>query len=132
MLQYGANNVNLRRMMQLCLCLSGGANQNVQMVSISLPNEPSESLMSIFRTIRSWFVARGVRSLQSIPDGLVMESSEAVGRFEDLRSVTLDRLWEEVGRESPEGYRDAVLERLGFNAEGGRAESPEIGGEHRF
>ena len=75
---------------------------------------------------------RGVRSLHSIPDGLVMESSEAVGRIEDLRSVTLESLWEEVGRESPEGYRDAVLERLGSNAEGGRTESPEIGGAHRF
>ena len=132
LLQYSANDVNLRRMMQLYLCLSGSVNQNVQMVSISLPTLPSEPLMSIFRTILSWCVARGVRSLQSIPDGLVMESSEVVGRTEDLRSVTTGGLWGEVGRESPEGYRNAVLERLGFNAEEGRTESPEIGGEHRF
>ena len=73
-----------------------------------------------------------MRSLHSIPDGLVMESSEAVGRIEDLRSVTLESLWGEVGREFPEGYRDAVSERLVFNSEGGRTECPEIGGEHRF
>ena len=132
LLQYGANDVTLRRMMQLSLCLSGSVNQKINMVSISLPILPSEPLLSIFLTIRSWCVARGVRSLHSIPDGLVMESSEAVGRIEDLRSVTLESLWGEVGRESPEGYRDAVLERLGFNAEGGRTESPEIGGGHRF
>ena len=132
LLQNGANDVNLRRMMQLSLCLSGSVNQIVQTVSISLPTLPSEPLMSIFRTILSWCVARGVRSLQSIPDGLVMESSEVVGRIEDLRSVTTESLWGEVGRESPEGYRDAVLERLGSNAEGGMTESPEIGGEHRF
>ena len=102
------------------------------MVSISLPTLPSEPLMSIFRTILSWCVARGERSLQSISDGLVMESSEVIGRAEDLRNVTIESLLVEVGRVSPEGYRDAVLERLGFNAEGGRTESPEIGGEHRF
>ena len=125
LLQYGASDVTLRRMMQLSLCLSGSVNQSINMVRISLPVLSSEPLRSIFRTIRSWCVAWGVRSLHSISDGLVMESSEAVGRIEDLRSVTLESLWEEVGRESPEGYRDAVLERLGFNAEGGRIESPE-------
>ena len=104
------------------------------MVRISLPALTSEPLLSIFRTIRSWCVVRGVRSLHSFPDGLrrVMESSEAVGRIEDLRSVTLESLWEEVGKESPEGYCDAVLERLCFNTEGGRIESPENGGAHRF
>ena len=132
LLQYGANDVTLRRMMQLSLCLRGSVNQNINMVSMSFPVLPSEPLLSIFRKIRSWCVARGVRSLHSIPVGLVMESSEAVGRIEDLRSVTLESLWGEVGRESPEGSRDAVLERLGFNAEGGRTESSEIGGEHRF
>ena len=73
-----------------------------------------------------------MRGLQSIPDGLVMESSGVIGRAEDLRNVTIGSLWDEIGRESPDGYRGAVLERLGFTSDGGRAESPKIGGEHRF
>ena len=101
LLQYGASDVPLRRMMQLSFCLSGSVSQSVNMVRISLPVLSSELLLSIFRTIRSWCVARGVRSLHSIPDGLVMECSEAVGRIEDLRSVTLESLWEEVGRDLP-------------------------------
>ena len=90
LLQYGSSDVTLRRMLQLSLCLSGSVNQSINMVSISLAVLPSEPLLSIFRTIRSWCVARCVRSLHSIPDGLVMESSEAVGRIEDLQSVTLE------------------------------------------
>ena len=73
LLQYGASDVTLRRMMQLSLCLSGSVNQSVNIVRISLPVLSSELLLSIFRTIRSWCVARGVRSLHSIPDALVME-----------------------------------------------------------
>ena len=86
----------------------------------------------MLRTVLSLCIARGVRSLQSMPDVPVMESGEAVGRANDLQTVTMESLWDEVEREAPEGYRDAVLERLGFAAEGGRTESPEIGGERRF
>ena len=132
LLQYGTNDANLQRMMQLSLCLSGSVIQSVQMVNICLPTLSSESLRSIFLTILSWCEARNVRGLQSIPDGLVMESSEVIGRAEDLRNVTIGSLWDEIGRESPDGYRGAVLERLGFTSDGGRAESLEIGGEHRF
>ena len=132
LLQYGTNDANLRRMMQLSLCLSGSVIQSVQMVNICLPTLSSESQRSIFLTILSWCEARNVRGLQSIPDGLVMESSEVIGRAEDLRNVTIGSLWDEIGRESPDGYRGAVLERLGFTSDGGRAESPETGGEHRF
>ena len=132
LLQYGARNANLRRLMQLSFCLSGNVNQNAQLVSMDLPRLPSEPLMSMLRTVLSLCFARGVRSLQSMADKPVMESGEAVGRANDLQTVTMESLWDEVEREAPEGYRDAVLERLGFAAEGGRTESPEIGGERRF
>ena len=120
LLQYGTNDANLRRMMQLSLYLSGSVIQNAQMVNICLAALSSESLRSIFLTILSWCEARNVRGLQSIPDGLVMESSEVIGRSEDLRDVTLGSLWDEIGRESPDGYRGAVLKRLGFTSDGGR------------
>ena len=54
LLQYGTNGNNLRRMMQLSLCLSGSVLQSVQMVNICLPTLSSESLRSIFLTILSW------------------------------------------------------------------------------
>ena len=130
--RYGATDLNLRRLMQLCFCMSGGVTQSWDLVNISLPSLPAEPLSSIFRTVRSWCISRGVRSVHSIPDELVAECFDAVGRTNELRDVTLEQLWEEVGRLSADGYRDSVMERLGFTIEGERAMSPQIGGEHRF
>ena len=86
----------------------------------------------MIRTILSWCQSRGVRSLQSIPDGLVAESIDAVGRALELGGVSMDDLWNEVGRLLTDDYRQSVYERMGLNPDGSRAASPETGGERRF
>ena len=73
-----------------------------------------------------------MRSPHSIPDGLVSERSDAVGRAIDPGAVSLEDLWDEVGRESTNGYRESVFERMGFTVNGDREGSPEIGSEYRF
>ena len=130
--QYGATNVSLRRLMQFVFCLSGGVSQSWNLDNFGLPSLSSESLSSMFRTVLSWCTSRGVMSLQSIPDGLVAECVAALGRVNDLRTITLGELWKEVGGVAADGYRDSVMERMSFTVEGGRVESPEIGGEHRI
>ena len=60
------------------------------------------------------------------------ECVAALGRVNDLRTITLGELWKEVEGVAADGYRDSVMERMRFTVEGGRVESPEIGGEHRI
>ena len=130
--EYGSRDIVLRRLMQVSFCVSGSVNQSYSFVEFSLPHLSSENVSSIMRAILSWCQSRGVRSLHRIPDGLVAESIDAVGRAIELGSVTMDELWDEVGRTSVEEYRESVYERMGLTLDGDRVASPEIGGEHRF
>ena len=129
--QYGSSDVVLRRLMRLCFCVSGSVNQSHSFVNMSLPEVSSENLCSMLRTILSWCQSQGVRSLHSIPDALVSDSS-AVGRVVELAAVSMDDLWDEVGRSTTDGYRESVSERMGLTVDGDRVASPEIGREHRF
>ena len=61
---------------------------------------------------------------------LVRESMESVTRAVDLQALTMDGLWDEVGRVATDGYRQSVIARMGFDAEGEQAVSPKIGGAH--
>ena len=81
--QYGSEDVVLCRLMQISFCVSGSFNRVYNFVDFSLPQLSSENMSSMIRTILSWCQSRGVRSLQSIPDGLVAESIDAVGRAID-------------------------------------------------
>ena len=92
----------------------------------------SEDLCSVLRTILSWCQSQGVRNLQSIPDVLVSDSSDAIGRVKELASVSMDDLWDEVGRSTTDGYRESVFERMGLTVNGDRVASPDIGSEHRY
>ena len=130
--QYGSTNVVLCRLMKLCFCVSGSVNQSHSFVSMSLIKVSSENLCSVLRTILSWCQSRGVRSLHSIPDALVSESSDAVGRVAELAAVSMDDLGDEVGRSATDGYRESVFERMGLTVDGDRVSSPEIGSQHRF
>ena len=65
-------------------------------------------MSSMIRTILSWCQSRGVRSLQSIPDGLVAESIDAAGRAIELGGVSMDNLWDEVGRSPTDDYRESA------------------------
>ena len=130
--QYGSKDVVLQRLIQLSFCVSGSVNQSHKFVNFSLPQLSSENMSSVIRTILSWCLSRCVRILHSTPGGLVAESSDVVGRAIELGAVRMDDLWEEVDRASTDGYRESVCERMGLNLDGNRADSPEIGGEHRF
>ena len=130
--QYGSTDGVLRRLMQISFCVSGSFNRGYNFVDFSLPQLSSENMSSMIRTILSWCQSRGVRSLQSIPDGLVAESIDAVGRAIELGGVNIDDLWDEVGGSSADGYRESVYERMGLNLDRSRVASPEIGGERRF
>ena len=83
-------------------------------------------------TILSWCQSRGVRSLHSIPDGLVAESFDAGGRAIELGVLSTDDFNDEVGRSSTDDYRESVYERMGLAFDGSRVASPEIVGERRF
>ena len=130
--QYGSTDVVLRRLMKLCFCVSGSVNQSHSFVNMSLPEVSSEDLCSVLRTILSWCQSQGVRNLQSVPDVLVSDSSDATGRVIELASISMDDLWDEVGRSSTDGYRESVFERMGLTVNGDRVASPEIGSEHRY
>ena len=130
--QYASRDAVLCRLMQISFCVSGSFNRVYNFVDFSLPQLSSENISSMIRTISSCCQSRGVRSLQSIPDGLVAESIDAVGRAIELGGVSMDDLWNEVGRLSTDDYRQSVYERIGLNLDGRRAASPEIGGERRF
>ena len=130
--QYGSTDVVLRRLMKLCFCVSGSVNQSHSFVNMSLPEVSSEDLCNVLRTILSWCQSQGVRNLQSIPDILVSDSSDAIGRVIELASVSMDDLWDEVGRSTTDGYRESVFERMGLTLNGDRVASPEIGSEHRY
>ena len=73
-----------------------------------------------------------MRSLQSIPDGLVAESIDAVAQAIEHGGLSIDYLWDEVGRSSTDDYRESVYERMGLTLDGSRVASPKIGGERRF
>ena len=130
--QYGSRDAVLCRLMQICFCVSGSFNRVYSFVDFSLPQLSSENISSMIRTILSWCQSRGVRSLQSIPDGLVAESIDAVGRAIEFGGVSMDDLWNEVGRLSTDVYSQSVYERMGLNPDGSRAARPEIGGERGF
>ena len=130
--QYGSTDVVLRRLMKLCFCVSGSVNQSHSFVNMSLPEVSSEDLCSVLRTILSWCQSQGVRNLQSVPDVLVSDSNDATGRVIELASISMDDLWDEVGRSSTDGYRESVFERMGLTVNGDRVASPEIGSEHRY
>ena len=130
--QYGSADVALCRLMKLCFCVSGSVNQSHSFVNMSLPSLSSEDLCSVLRTIASWCQNQGVRGLQSIPDALVSDSSDAIGRVLELAAVNMEDLWDEVGRSATDEYRESVFERMGLTASGEQAASPEIGREHRF
>ena len=118
--------------MQLSFCVSGSVNLSYNFVNFSLLQLSSENMSSMIRTILSWCRSRGVRSLHSIPNGLVAESSDAVRGAIELGAVSMDDLWDEVGRSSTDGFRESVYERMGSTLDRSRAVSPEIGGERRF
>ena len=101
-------------------------------MNMSLPDLSSENLCSLSRTILNWCHSRCVRRLHSIPDALVSESSDAVGRVVELAAVSMDDLWDDVGRSATDGSRDSFFERMGLTVDGHRVASPEIGREHRF
>ena len=70
--------------------------------------------------------------LHSIPDALVSESGDAVGRVVELAAVSTDDLWDEIGRSATDGYRKSVFEQMGLTVDGDRVASPEIGRENGF
>ena len=111
--QYGSADVVLRCLMQSSFCVGGSVSQRSTLVNISAPQLSSENMSSVVLTILSWCQSRGVRSPHSIPDNLVSERSDAVGRAIDPDAVSLEDLWDEVGRESTNGYRESVFERMG-------------------
>ena len=80
--------------MQLSFCVSSSVNQSYNFVSFSLPQLSSENMSSMIRTILSWCQSRDVRSLHSVPNGLVAERSDAVRRAIGLGAVSMDDLWE--------------------------------------
>ena len=130
--QYGSKDAVLCRLMQISFCVSGSFNRVYNCVDFSLPQLSSENVSSMIRTILSWCQSRGVRSLHSIPNGLVAECIDAVVRAIELGGVSMDDLWDEVGMLSTDDYRESVYERMGLNPDGSRAASPEIGGARRF
>ena len=96
--------------MQLCLCVSGSVIQSCNFVNFSLPQLLSENVSSVERTLWSRIKTCGVRSLHSKSDNLVAESIDAIGRPDELGAVNTCELWD--------GYRESVLERIGFNVGG--------------
>ena len=130
--QYGSVDVVLRRLIKLCFCVSGSVNQRHSFVNMSLPEVSSENFCSVLRTILSWCQSQGVRNLQSIPYALVSDGSDAIGRVIDLAALSMDDLWDEVGRSATDGYSESVFEWMGLTVNGDRIASPEIGSEHRF
>ena len=116
--QYGSADVDLCRLMRLCFCVSGSVNRSHSFVNMSLPSVSSEDLCSMLRTILSWCQSQGVRGLQSIPDALVSDSSDAIGRVVELAAVNMDDLWNEVGRSATDEYRESVFERMGLTVSG--------------
>ena len=58
---------------------------------------------------------------------LLDEVSEAIGRIVDLSDFTEDLLWDDIGIIASEDYRRHIYEQLGYEMNGERAMSPEIG-----
>ena len=88
--QYGSTNLSLRRLMQLSFCVCGNVNQVHQFAYPSLPILSSDEQSSMLCTILSWCKSRGMRSVQSIPDDLVAEKSDAVGRAIELQADSME------------------------------------------
>ena len=55
------------------------------------------------------------------------EVSEGVGRITDLSDFTEELLWDDIGIIANEDYRRHIYEQLGYEMDGERAVSPEIG-----
>ena len=64
---------------------------------------------------------------ESVGGPLLDEVSEAIGRIVDLSDFTEVLLWDDIGIMANEDYRRHIYEQLGYEMNGERAMSPEIG-----
>ena len=71
--------------------------------------------------------AHRIRLYESVEGPLLDEVSEAVGRITDLSDFTEELLWDDIGIVANEDYRRHIYEQLGYEVDGERAMSPEIG-----
>ena len=92
----------------------------------------SHEVSSMLQVIFSWRILDVIRSHDSFPEALNRESVDALTRAFDLTQLTVEEEWNEVGRVANDDYFESLLGRIGFDVDGERASSPEIGDEHRF
>ena len=109
----------------LCLCESPQFLLETKCVEVGRLSDDVTS--SVCATVLSYLKAHQLRVYESVGGPLLDEVTEAIGRIVDLSGFTEELLWDDIGVVANEDYRQHVYEQLGYDREGERAMSPEIG-----
>ena len=115
------------RFLRFLLCLCESPQFPLATKCVQVGHMSSDVTSSVCATVVSYLKAHRIRLYESVEGPLLDEVSEAVGRITDLSDFTEELLWDDIGIIANEDYRRHIYEQLGYEVDGERAMSPEIG-----
>ena len=115
------------RFLRFLLCLCECPKFPLETKCVQVGHLSSDVTSSVCATVLSYLKAHRLRVYESVGGPLLDEVSEAIGRIVDLSDFTEDLLWDDIGIIANEDYRRHIYELLGYEMNGERAMSPEIG-----
>ena len=115
------------RFLRFLLCLCESPQFPLETKCVQVGHLSSDVTSSVCATVVSYLKAHRIRLYESVEGPLLDEVSEAIGRIVDLSEFTEDLLWDDIGIVASEDYRRHMYEQLGYEMNGERAMSPEIG-----
>ena len=115
------------RFLRFLLCLCEGPQFPLETKCVQVGHLSSDVTSSVCATVLSYLKAHRLRAYESVGGPLLDDVSEAIGRIVDLSEFTEDLLWDDIGIVASEDYRRHMYEQLGYEMNGERPMSPEIG-----
>ena len=115
------------RFLRFLLCLCEGPQFPLETKCVQVGHLSSDVTSSVCATVLSYLKAHRLRAYESVGGPLLDDVSEAIGRIVDLSEFTEDLLWDDIGIVASEDNWRHMYEQLGYEMNGERAMSPEIG-----
>ena len=115
------------RFLRFLLCLCESPQFPLETKCVEVGRLSGDVTSSVCATVLSYLKAHQLRVYESVGGPLLDEVNEAIGRIVDLSGFTEELLWDDIGVVANEDYRQHIYEQLGYDREGERAMSPEIG-----